>query len=218
MAAHELDTKAEQIEARQTSNLSSLSADLLQGGSLRQLSQFESAKTMANNGFPQLELVDGNTALMRADSNLRLASKYETGAELTSDRELKQAGLNPKDVKHTVKQDADGWTNEKTTVKYPSGIEVTVEGKTKQMESGNTAWLEPSATIKEPLPKGFHKDKDGSIMNSHNEKVAQINDDGTVTIKVGKQYLTQGPAGVTEATVFEHKNGQGLVGRLKVND
>lgn len=218
MVAHELDTKAEQIEARQTSNLSSLSADLFQGSSLRQLNQFESSKTIANNGFPQLDLVDGNTAIMKADSALRLSSKYETGAELTSDRELKQAGLNPKDVKHTVTKEADGWTDEKTSVKYPSGIEVTVEGRTKHTANGTDVTMDPTATIKEPLPKGFHKDKDGSILDAENKKVAQINDDGTVTIKVGKQYLTQGPAGVTEATVFEHKSGSGLVDRLKVKE
>ena len=218
MAAHELDNKAEHMEAAQTSNLSSLLPDLLQNGSLRQLSQLESSATITNNGFPQLELVDGNTALMKSESALRLSSKYETGAELTSDRELKQAGLNPKDVKHTVEKQDSGWTQESTSVKYPNGIEVTVAGRTKHMPNGHDVAMDPSASIKEPLPKGYHKDTDGAIMDANNKKVAQINEDGTVTLKVGNGYLTQGPAGVTEATVFEGKNGSGMVGRIQVKD
>lgn len=218
MAGHELDNKAEQMESRQASNFSSMLPELLQNGSFHQPSKLESSATITNNGFPQLDLFDGNTALMKADSTLKLASKYETGAELTSDRELKQAGLNPKDVKHSVEKQDGGWTQESSSVKYPNGIEVTVTGRTKHTSNGHDAVMDPSASIKEPLPKGFHKDKDGAILDADNKKVAQINEEGTVTIKVGKQYLTQGPAGVTEATVFEHRNGSGMVGRIQVKD
>jgi hypothetical protein len=218
MAAHELDNKAEQMESRQTSNLSSLLPELLNNGSFRQLSKVESSATITNNGFPQLELFDGTATVMKADSALRLSSKYETGAELTSDRELKQAGLNPKDVKHKVEKQDDGWTAESTSVKYPNGIEVTVAGRTKHTQNGHDVVMDPTATIKEPLPKGYHKDKDGAILDADNKKVAEINKDGTVTIKVGKDYVTQSPAGITEETVFEHKNGSGMAGRLKLQD
>jgi hypothetical protein len=219
MAGQELDFRAEQMDARQASSLSSLAPDLLQNGSFRQLNQFDSSATITNNGFPDIELFDGNTALMKADtadSALRLSSKYETGAELTSDRELKQAGLNPKDVKHKVAKQDGGWTEESTSVKYPSGLEVTVSGRTKHMPSGNDVVMEPEATVKEPLPKGFRKDKDGAIFDGSNKKIAQINEDGTVTVKVGKDYVTQGPAGVREETVFESKTGSGMLDRMKV--
>jgi hypothetical protein len=218
MAGHELNNKAENMESRQTSNPSSLSPELFQSGSIHQLNKLERSATITNNGFPQLELVDGNTALMRADTALRLSSKYETGAELTSDRELKQAGLNPKDVKHTIEKQDGGRTQEGTSVKYPNGIEVTVVGETKHMANGHDVAAQPTASIKEPLPKGYHKDKDGAILDTNNNKVAEINEDGTVTIKVGKQYLTQGPAGVTEATVIERKNGSGIAGRIQVKE
>ena len=121
MAAHEIDNKAERTESRESNNISSMAPELFQTGSVRQLNKVESAATMANNGFPQVELFDGS-AVMKADSTshaLRLSSKYETGGELTSDRELKQAGLDPKNVKHIVKQD-DGWSVESTSVKYPT--------------------------------------------------------------------------------------------------
>jgi len=215
MAAHEFDNKAEHLEARNTSTFSSLLPELLQNGSFRQLTKLESAATITNNGFPQLDLVDGNTALMKSDSALRLSSKYETGAELTSDRELKQAGLNPKDVKHTVEKQDSGTTQESTSVKYPNGIEVTVVGRTKHMPSGHDVVMTPETSIKEPLPHGYHKDNDGAILDANHKKVAQINEDGTVTVKVGKEYLTQGPAGVTEATVVEGRNGSGMVGRIQ---
>jgi hypothetical protein len=218
MAAHELDNKAERMESRQTRNLSSLAPELLQNGSFRQISKLESSATITNNGFPQLELVDGNTALMKSESALRLSSKYETGNEFTSDRELKQAGLNPKDVKHTVEKQDSGSTEESTSVKYPNGIEVTVVGRTTHMPSGRDVVMTPDASIKEPLPKGYHKDEDGAILDANHKKVAQINDDGTVTVKVGKGYLTQGPAGITETSVVEGKNGSGLVGRIPVKD
>jgi hypothetical protein len=171
---------------------------------------------MTKYGFPDFELGSGNTALMKPDHVLSFKSKYETGDELTSDRELKQAGLNPKDVKHTVKQADDGSADESTSVKYPNGIEVTVSGHTKHKADGKDDAAHPTATIKEPLPKGYHKDKDGGILDASNKKIGQINEDGTVTMKVGDQYVTQGPAGVTEATVFESKHGSGMIERLKV--
>ncbi len=218
MAAHEIDNKAERTESRESNNISSLAPELLQNGSIRQLNKVEAAATITNNGFPQLDLFDGS-AVMKADSTshaLRLSSKYETGSELTSDRELKQVGLDPKHVKHTnVKQDG-GWSEESTSIKYPSGIEVTVSGRTKHTDGGHDVVLDPSATIKEPLPKGYHKDKDGAILDSSNKKVAEINEDGTVTIKVGKEWVTQSPAGVTEAVVFDH--GRGMAGQLKLKD
>lgn len=218
MAAHEIDNKAERTESRESNNISSLAPELLQNGSIRQLNKVEAAATITNNGFPQLDLFDGS-AVMKADSTshaLRLSSKYETGSELTSDRELKQVGLDPKHVKHTnVKQDG-GWSEESTSVKYPSGIEVTVSGRTKHTDHGTDVVMDPTATIKEPLPKGYHKDKDGAILDSSNKKVAEINEDGTVTIKVGKEWVTQSPAGVTEAVVFDH--GRGMAGQLKLKD
>lgn len=220
MAAQELDFRAEQMESRQASNLSAILPDFLQNNSFRQLNQFDSAATIANNGFPQVDLFDGS-AVMKADSvdsALRLNSKYETGAELTSDIELKQAGLNPKDVKHTVAKKDGGWTEESTSVKYPSGLEVTVSGRTKHMPSVHDVVMDPEATVKEPLPNGYRKDKDGGIFDRSNKKVAQINDDGTVTVKVGKDYVTQGPAGVVEETVFESKSGAGMIGRVKVKN
>lgn len=218
MAAHEIDNKAERTESRESNNISSLAPELFQNGSIRQLNKMEAAATITNNGFPQLDLFDGS-AVMKADSTshaLRLSSKYETGGELTSDRELKQVGLEPKNVKHTnVKQDG-GWSEESTSVKYPSGIEVTVSGRTKHTDHGTDVVMDPTTTIKEPLPKGYHKDKDGAILDSSNKKVAEINEDGTVTIKVGKEWVTQSPAGVTEAVVFDH--GNGMAGRLKLKD
>ncbi len=79
--------------------------------------------------------------------------------------------------------------------------------------------MDPDATIKEPLPKGFRKDKDGGILDANNVKVAQINEDGTVTVKVGKDYLTQGPAGVREESgVIESKQGKGITGRIKAGN
>jgi len=217
MAGQEVDFRAEQMNSRQESSLTSMLPDLLQNGSFHQMKPFHSAATIANNGFPKVELFDVKTDFVKsnsADSSLRLASKYETGSELTSDRELKQAGLNPKDVKHKVVNRGDGWTEESTSVKYPSGIEVTVTGRSKHMSNGRDVVLDPEATVKEPLPKGYRKDKDGAIFDSSNRKVAQINEDGTVTIKVGKDYVTQGPAGVREETVFESKTGSGMIGRM----
>lgn len=218
MAAHEIDNKAERTESRESNNISSLAPELFQNGSIRQLNKVEAAATITNNGFPQLDLFDGS-AVMKADStshSLRLSSKYETGNELTSNRELNQVGLESKNVKHTnVKQDG-GWSEESTSVKYPSGIEVTVSGRTKHTDHGTDVVMDPTATIKEPLPKGYHKDKDGAILDSSNKKVAEINEDGTVTIKVGKEWVTQSPAGVTEAVVFDH--GNGMAGRLKLKD
>jgi hypothetical protein len=219
MAGQELDFRAEQMDAHQASNLSSMLPELLQNNSFRQQNQFDSAATIANNGFPQFELFDGGASVMKADSAdsaHRLNSKYETGAELTSDRELKQAGLNPKDVKHTIAKKDGGWTEESTSAKYPGGLEVTVTGRTKHMPSGNDVVMEPEAKVKEPLPKNYRKDKDGAIFDGNNKKVAQINDDGTVTVKVGKDYVTQGPAGVVEETVLESKSGAGMIGRIKV--
>jgi len=219
MAGQEVDFRAEQMNSRQESSLTSMLPDLLQNGSFHQMKPFHSAATIANNGFPKVELFDVKTDFVKsnsADSSLRLASKYETGSELTSDRELKQAGLNPKDVKHKVVNRGDGWTEESTSVKYPSGIEVTVTGRSKHMSNGRDVVSDPEATVKEPLPKGYRKDKDGAIFDSSNRKVAQINEDGTVTIKVGKDYVTQGPAGVREETVFESKTGSGMIGRMKM--
>ena len=218
MAAHEIENKGDRTESRESNNISSLAPELFQNGSIRQLNKVESAATITNNGFPQMDLFDGS-AVMKADSTshaLRLSSKYETGGELTSDRELKQAGLDPKHVKHTLVNNKDGGSDESTTVKYPSGIEVTVSGSTRHTSHNTDIVMDPSATIKEPLPKGYHKDKDGAILDSSNKKVAEINDDGTVTIKVGKQWVTQSPAGVTEAVVFDH--GRGMAGRLKLKD
>lgn len=218
MAAHEIDNKAERTESRESNNISSLAPELLQG-SIRQLNKTESAATITNNGFPQLELFDSGATMMKADStshSLNLESKYGTGDELSSSRELKQVGLDPKNVKHTNVDQKDGWSEEKTTVKYPSGIEVTVSGRVKHTDSGNDVILTPTATIKEPLPKGYHKDKDGAILDRDNKKVAEIDENGTVTIKVGKEWVTQSPAGVTEAVVFDH--GRGMAGRLKLED
>lgn len=219
MAAHEIDNKAERSESRESMTISSLAPELLQNGSIRQLNKVESAATITNNGFPQLELFDSGATMMKADSTshaIKLSSKYETGSELTSDRELKQVGLDPKNVKHTNVKEADGWSKEQSTVKYPSGIEVTVTGRTKHTDHNTEITMDPQATIKEPLPKGFHKDKDGAILDRDNKKVAEINEDGTVTIKVGKEWVTQSPAGVTEAVVFDH--GRGMAGQLKLKD
>jgi hypothetical protein len=218
MAGHELDNKAENMESRQKSNLSPLSPELFQSGSIHQLNKLERSAAIASNGFPQLDIVDGNTALMRADTALRLSSKYETGAEFTTDRELKQAGLNPKDVKHTIEKQDGGRTQESTSVKYPNGIEVTVVGETKHMANGHDVAAHPTATIKEPRPKGYYEDQDGAILDTNNNKVAEINADGTVTVKVGKKYLTQSPAGLTEATVIERKNGSGVATRIPVSE
>lgn len=220
MAGQELDFRAEQVDARQASSFASQLPELLQNDSLRQLNKFDSSTTITNNGFPQMELFDGGTSLMKADnanSALRFGSKYETGAELTSDRELKQAGLNPKDVKHTVKEEGDT-TKESSSVKYPSGLEVTVSGQTKHLPNGTDVAAKPIATIKEPLPKGFTKDKDGAILDADKRKVAQINEDGTVTVKVGKDYVTQSPAGVKEETVLESKRDGSMLGRMKVKN
>lgn len=64
MAAQELDFRAEQVELRQASNLSAILPDLLQNTSFRQLNQFDSAATIASNGFPQVDLFDGSGAGM----------------------------------------------------------------------------------------------------------------------------------------------------------
>jgi hypothetical protein len=216
MAGHELDNKAEHMESRQMSTLSSLAPELLTNGSaLRQLNKVESTATITNNGFPALELFDSGSSQMKADSTQKFSSKYETGSELRSDRELKQAGLHPKDVKHTTEKQDDGWTSESTSVKYPNGIEVKVEGHTKHTSHGTDVVVNPTATIKEPLPKGYTTDKDGAIMDPAKHKIGQINEDGTVTMKVGKDYVTQSPAGITEETVFERKDGTGMLDRLK---
>src|SRR5262249_43980943 len=109
-------------------------------------------------------------------------------------------------------------TQESSTVKYPNGLEVTVNGRTKHMPSGSDVVMDPEASLKEPLPKGFHQDKDGAVRDAGNNKVAQINEDGTVTVKVGKEYLTQGPAGVREETVIEGKKGTGTTGHQQESD
>lgn len=228
MAAHELDNKtSERMESRETAALSTQFTALLKDGSFPQLSNFDAAATIANNGFPQLELFDSGNSTMQADSKintLSIKSAYESGAELTSDRELKQAGLNPKNIEHKITQDKDNkaWSTESTTVKYPNGVEVTVSGRVKHVEhkapdgkvSSTDIAMDPEATVN--LPKGFHKDKDGNITDANNIRIGSINDDGTVTMKVGKDYVTQSPAGVSEETVFESKRGAGMTGRLKI--
>lgn len=223
MAAHELDNQAERMESRVASSISSLAPELLQRNSVHQMNKAEAASTITNNGFPQIELFDSGASTMKADSSmntLKFASKYETGNELSSERELRQVGLKPEHVKHTVAKEDGGWTDEKTTVKYPNGVEVTVEGKTKHSDSGRDVTLAPEVTVK--LPKGYTKDKDGDIKDEHNVTVGKINEDGTVTMKVkdaqngrDSQYVTQSPAGVTEETVFESKNGSGISSRLR---
>ncbi len=222
MAAHELDNQAERMESRVASPISSLAPELLQNNSVRHMNKAEAAATITNNGFPQLELFDSGSSMMKADSStntLKFASKYETGSELSSDRELKQAGLKPENVKHSVTKEDGGWTDEKSTVKYPNGVEVTVEGRSKHMASGRDVVLDPEVSVK--LPKGYTETKDGEIKDNHNVTVGKVNDDGTVTMKVkdaqnghSSEYVTQSPAGVREETVFEHKNGSGLSGRL----
>lgn len=223
MAAHELDNQAERMESRVTSNISSLAPELLQNNSIRQINKAEAAATIANNGFPQLELFDSGSSMMKADSStntLKFASKYETGEELASPRELRQVGLKPENVKHTVAKEDGGWTDEKTTVKYPNGVEVTVEGRTKHTDGGRDVVMDPEVSVK--LPKGYTRNKDGEIKDEHNVIVGKIDEDGTVTMKVkdaqnghDSQYVTQSPAGVSETQVFEHKNGTGLLDRLK---
>lgn len=223
MAAHELDNQAERMESRVANTISSLAPELLQRNSIHQMNKAEAASTITNNGFPQLELFDGGASTMKADSlkgGLKFASKYETGNELSSERELRQVGLKPENVKHTIAKEDGGWTDEKTTVKYPNGVEVTVEGRTKHTDSGRDVTMDPEVTVK--LPKGYTKDKDGDIKDEHNVTVGQINKEGAVTMKVkdaqnghDSQYVTQGPAGVVEETVFESKSGSGISGRLR---
>lgn len=207
MAGKEFDNRAERMESPTTSSLSALAPEIMHDDLFQQFNQQDSFNAIGKHGFPQLELVNSVVAEMKSGGTLKIESKYQTGAELASDRELRQAGLHPKDVKHKIEKEDSG-TKESTTVKYPNGLEVNVTGRTKHMPSGRDVVLNPEPTVKEPLPKGYHKEKDGAILDASNKKIAQINDDGTVTVKVGNQYLTQGPAGVTEATVIEGKTGK----------
>lgn len=225
MAAHELDNKAERMESHTASAISSLAPELLQNNAIRQMNKAEAAATITSNGFPQLELFDNGASMMKAENashTLSFKSQYATGSELSSDREMRQVGLKPENVKHTVAKEDGGWTDEKSTVKYPNGVEVTVEARTKHMQSGKDVSVDPEVTVK--LPKGYTKDKDGDIKDQNNVTVGQVNEDGTVTMKVrdGKpgeanSYVTQSPAGVTEATVFEHHDNSGIMTTLKVH-
>ena len=45
------------------------------------------------------------------------------------------------------------------------------------MANGHDAVTAPAASIKEPLPKGYHQDKDGAILDANNKNVAQVNED-----------------------------------------
>ena len=100
-----------------------MSPDLLQNDLYRQLNQFDSSTAVAKKRFPQLELIEGGKVLKKSESVARLSSKYETGVELTTNGELEQAGLNPKNVKHKFEKGEDGVTKESSTVKYPYGRE-----------------------------------------------------------------------------------------------
>ena len=217
MAGSEIDYKAEQFESRQSTSNAALMPDIMQNDLFRQLSQFDGSNTINKNGFPQLELFDGSTAQMKSEKSTLLQSKYDTGVELITDRELRQAGLNPKNVKHTYKEEKNGDSTETTSVKYPNGLEVSVTGKTKHTPNGDVVGT-PEAQIKEPMPKGYHKDSDGFIRDAGNNRVARINEDGTVTVKVGKEYLTQGPSGVREEVVIEGRDGKGIVNRIVLKD
>ncbi|MGH9548848.1 MAG: hypothetical protein ACRD3W_05700 [Terriglobales bacterium] len=213
MGTHEFDNRAENAESSHENKFSTMLTELMKNDSLRQPSQADSTATLTKHGFPQLDLIGDDLPQAKADAPVAFKSTYETGNEFTSERELKQAGLNPKDVHHSTTKEAGG-TKETTSVKYPNGIEVTVTGH--QGKDGEA--LEPVPQIKEPLPKGFHKDKDGQIVDGHNQTVAQINEDGTVSVKVGKQWLKQTPAGVQEDTVVESHHGSGPVRHVPVQD
>lgn len=211
------NSKAENFDAgREANNISSLSADLLQNNDLyRQFSRNDGSNTIEDKGFPSLMIGDNEKEAKGETSQFKskfagVNSPYADGTELITDRELKQAGLNPRDVKHTTSpKDANGATEESTSVKYPNGLEVTVHGRSKVSDHGTTVTLQPEAEVK--LPKGFHRDKDDPnvILDKEGKNVATINDDGTVTVKVGKDYLNQGPAGVKEETVIESHTSPG---------
>ncbi len=219
------NNKAEQMEAsRESSNVSAMSTDLLQNNDLyRQLKQHDSSNPIEKNGFPDLMIEDkeakGETAQFKSKFTDG-KSPYSTGTELTTERELKQAGLNPKDVKHTsAPKDENGVTAESTTVKYPNGLEVTVHGRSKVSDHGNPVTMQPEVDIK--LPKDLHRDKDdpNTILNKEGKKVAEINEDGTVSVKVGKDYVNQGPSGVREEEgVIESHRGKGKVTNIKVHE
>lgn len=218
MADREIqNNRAEQLESsRESSSMSALSIDLLQNNDLfRQLTKPDAMDPLGNNGFPELMLEDkqakGDTTQMKSKF-AGIKSPYADGTELITDRELRQAGLNPKDVKHqTLPKDKDGVTEESTSVKYPNGLEVTVKGRTKTSDHGNQVTLQPDPDVK--LPQGFQRSKDDPnvILDKTGKSVATINDDGTVTVKVGKDFVNQGPAGIREATVIESRKNGGRI-------
>lgn len=125
-----------------------------------------------------------------------LKSQFDTGLELHG-RELTQAGLKPENVKHDIKKDADGTIQESSTVKYPDGLEIEVNG-TGEHKVGKVTITGTSEVEIKNLPKGYKVHEDGNITNKDGEAVAHVNDDGTVSVKVKGQWLRQGPAGVRE--------------------
>jgi hypothetical protein len=207
--ANEQIERAQKPEGQpEISNLSSMTLDLMQSDLYRQLNHRDSSADVLQNGFPDLKF-DKAEAREESKAQKKFAdpnSPFATGAELISERELKQAGLAPSKVNHESTNGKDGSKSEKTTVKYPDGLEVTVNGNIKA--NGSIEGVQTEVT----LPKNYSRDPKNHdvILDAKRQPVAQINEDGTVTVKVTDQWVEQSPAGITEATVSQRRDGKGI--------
>lgn len=187
-------------------SLSSMSLNLMQSDFFRQLKQSDSSNSTLKNALPELQIkMDGKenseiSSHKYADSH----SPFANGAELITERELKQAGLNPKNVKHEEHSGKNGETSEKTTVKYPDGLSVTVEGKPSSDKSAG----QTSAHV--DLPQGYSRDSKSDAIYDRSGKIVAKVDGDRVTVKVNGKWLDQTPAGVSEATVIESRDGRAI--------
>ena len=168
------------------------------------------------------EIFDSSKA-MKADAKpdaAQVKSPFSTGVELHG-KELDQAGIKHENVKHEISKDAQGTVHEKSTVKYPDGLEVTVHGTgehTQQTESGRNVKIEAgSMTTVDHLPKGYEVTTDGDIKNGNGDTVAHINGDGTVSVKVKGEWVRQGPNGVSEdeGVLESHQPKGGVIGHIR---
>jgi len=147
------------------------------------------------------ELFDPTKAMKAESASIK--SPFNTGVELHG-QELDQAGIKHENVKHEITKDANtGAVHEKSTVKYPDGLEIEVNGTSEHRTGGRVTDVSTSMTEIKNLPKGYEikpsEDmSEADIVNAKGETVAHQNSDGTVSVKVKDQWVRQGPAGVRE--------------------
>lgn len=224
MADQEIsNSRFERTEAASESNsLSAMSIELLNNDVYQQFNQYDSSKAVEGNGFPSLMIDDGASA---KTESAQFKSKYtdakspfHTGEELTTDRELRQVGLKPENVKHTSSKDADGDYHESTTVKYPNGLEVTTSGEhSPGRKMGRVQVIDSEIKTQDiKMPKDWTQDAEGTVRDTKGNVQAQVNNDGSVTVKVGDNYVNQAPNGVSEevGVIRSRQKGGGKVGNI----